>query len=136
MISEAKHSIDLVSVVESAGVEFEQRGSRHVGLCPFHDDHNPSFYVFPDGHYKCFSCQEYGDSIDFVQKLYSLPFKDALKYLGIEPGEMAPEVRRDIRKRKLQREKVEAHKKRIADLQNTFLILISAPTRQQNPSTQ
>jgi len=48
MIEAAKQSIDLVSVVESAGVELKQRGNRHVGLCPFHTEKTPSFYVFPD----------------------------------------------------------------------------------------
>jgi hypothetical protein len=101
-----KESIDLVSVVESAGVELRQRGTRHVGLCPFHTEKTPSFYVFPDNRFKCFGCSESGDSIDFVQKLYGLPFQDALKHLGIEQGEVTPEVRADIKDRKRKAELV------------------------------
>ena len=100
MINEAKQNIDLVSVAESAGVEFVRRGTRHVGLCPFHAERAPSFYVFPDNRFKCFGCGEHGDVIDFVQKMYGLSFPDALKHLGIEQGELTPEIKRDIERRK------------------------------------
>ena len=111
MIAELKESIDLASVVEAAGVELKQRGTRHVGLCPFHDEKTPSFYVFPDGHYKCWGCGEYGDSIDFTQKYYNLSFKDALKHLGIEQGPVTPAIRRDIAERKRKAELVKEFRK-------------------------
>ena len=50
MIQTAKQNIDLHSLVESAGVELRQHGNRHVGLCPFHTERTPSFYVFDDHH--------------------------------------------------------------------------------------
>jgi hypothetical protein len=100
MIAEIKREIDLVSVVEAFGVEVRQHGARHVGLCPFHAERTPSFYVFQDNHYKCFGCGEHGDVIDFVQKHYGLSFQDALKHLGIEQGRVTPEVKQDIKKRK------------------------------------
>ncbi|MGD9230684.1 MAG: CHC2 zinc finger domain-containing protein [Desulfobacterales bacterium] len=99
-ISEIKQNIDLVSVMESAGVELKRSGTRHVGLCPFHAEKTPSFFVFRDNHFKCFGCGEHGDCIDFVQKMYGLSFPDALKYLGIEQGEPTPETRRKIERRK------------------------------------
>jgi hypothetical protein len=99
MIAELKQNIDLVSVVESSGVELARRGTRHVGLCPFHTEKTPSFFVFQDNHYKCFGCGERGDVIDFVQKLYGLSFPDALKHLGIQQGRITPEVKRDIERR-------------------------------------
>jgi len=83
MISELKNSIDLVSVVETAGVELSHHGNKHLGLCPLHAEKTPSFYVFQDNRFKCFGCGERGDVIDFVQKLYGLSFVDALKHLGI-----------------------------------------------------
>ena len=100
MICELKQNIDLASVVESAGIELKRSGTRHVGLCPFHADKTPSFFVFQDNHYKCFGCGEHGDCIDFIQKLHGLSFKDALKHLGIEQGRITPKVKRDIEKRK------------------------------------
>jgi hypothetical protein len=95
-----KGNINLVSIVELAGVELRQAGTRHVGLCPLHDEKTPSFYIFPDNRFKCFGCAEHGDAIDFVQKMYGLSFKDALKHLGIEQDKITPEVRRDVEERK------------------------------------
>jgi hypothetical protein len=100
MIAELKQNIDLVSVAESSGVELARRGTRHVGLCPFHAEKTPSFFVFQDNHYKCFGCGASGDCIDFIQKLHGLSFKDALQFLGIEQGEITPKVKRDIERRK------------------------------------
>ena len=100
MIAELKQNIDLVSVVESAGVELHQRGTRHVGLCPFHTERTPSFFVFNDHRFKCFSCQESGDVIDFVRKLHGLSFQDALRHLGIRQSRVTPAVKVDIERRK------------------------------------
>jgi hypothetical protein len=111
MIAELKQSIDLASIVESAGIELRRSGHRHVGLCPFHDERDPSFTVFDGGGWKCFGCGEHGDVIDFVQKIYGLSFKDALKYLGIETGPMTPKVQRDIKKQKRRSELVKQFRK-------------------------
>jgi CHC2-type zinc finger protein len=107
MIADLKQNIDLVPVVQAAGVELKQRGTRHVGLCPFHSEKTPSFYVFDDNHYKCFGgCGEHGDVIDFVQKLYDLSFPEALRHLGIERGELTPQMKARIRERKQKAELV------------------------------
>lgn len=121
MISELKNNIDLVSAVESAGVELRRSGSRHVGLCPFHTEKTASFFVFQDNHFKCFGCGEWGDAIDFIQKLHGLSFPEALKYLGIEQGEITPKVRQDIERRKRRAELV----KRFRDWEERYCIYIS-----------
>lgn len=100
MIADLKQNIDLVLVANTAGIELTRSGPRHVGLCPFHTEKTPSFYVFQDNHYKCFGCGERGDVIDFIQKLHGLSFPDALKHLGIERGEITPEIRQDVERRK------------------------------------
>ena len=100
MIAEFKQNIDIVSVVKSAGVDLQQRGTRHIGLCPLHTEKTPSFFVFDDNRFKCFGCQESGDVIDFVRKLHGLSFQDALKHLGIERGSKTPAGSRDIERRK------------------------------------
>jgi len=57
------------------------------GLCPFHDEHTPSFHVRPQvGMYHCFGCGEGGDVIDFVQKIDGLPFSEAVEYLAGRVG--------------------------------------------------
>lgn len=47
-----------------------------IGLCPFHDDHNPSFVVYPT-RYKCFSCGASGDAIQFYRDHYGMSFTEA-----------------------------------------------------------
>lgn len=101
-----KTSINLTEIVEAAGVELKRQGNRHMGLCPFHADETPSFYVFPDGHFKCFGCGEYGDVIDFIEKLHGCNFKEALSILGIKPEGLTPQKRRQIERLKRQRELV------------------------------
>ena len=92
-----KESIDLIAVIKRAGIELKCSGSRHTALCPFHEDQTPSFFVFPDGHWRCFSCQIGGDAIDFVMLKYGLSFQDAFKHLGIEQGKLTPQKRQEIK---------------------------------------
>lgn len=126
MISELKQNIDLAQVVRESGIELRSSSSRYVGLCPFHEDRTPSFFIFQDNHYKCFGCQESGDAIDFVQKMYGLSFKDALKYLGIQEGKITPKVKQEIQRRKREIQKAKAAKKFEADLCYTLSMLIDA----------
>jgi DNA primase len=106
-----KDHIDLARVVESAGVELRRQGSRHVALCPFHDENTPSFFVFGDRRFKCFGCGESGDVIDFVQKQFGLSFQDALKHLGIEQGRITPEMQRHIEQQKRKAELIKKFRK-------------------------
>lgn len=56
-------------------------GKHFMTLCPLHKERTPSFVVYPDNHFYCFGCNEGGDSIALVQKLYGLGFVDAVKKL-------------------------------------------------------
>jgi len=57
-------------------------GKDFIGLCPFHSERNPSFTIYKGGtRYKCFSCGESGDTIDFVMKTKKLSFPEAVKLL-------------------------------------------------------
>lgn len=57
-------------------------GKNLKGLCPFHDDKRPSFYVFPKTNTCwCFSCSAGGDSIKFIQLTHNYSFKETIKYL-------------------------------------------------------
>jgi len=109
-VQEARTRIDLAEVVQTAGVELTLRGSRHVGLCPFHAEKTPSFFIFPNNRYKCFGCGEYGDVIDFVQKHYGLSFPDALKHLRIETGKLTPRAKEQMKKRQRERQEAEGFK--------------------------
>lgn len=81
-IAAAKAAVRIEEVVAQY-VDLKLRGSRYLGLCPFHEDRNPSFSVFPDsGRYKCFSCGESGDVIDFVARIEGIPVGVAAKRLA------------------------------------------------------
>ncbi len=57
-------------------------GSRFTGLCCFHEEKTPSFYIFPDNRWHCFgACSTGGDVINFIMKLKKLTFPEAVRYL-------------------------------------------------------
>lgn len=73
---------DIVEVV-SDFVSLKRRGANYVGLCPFHNDRSPSFYVSKSkGMCKCFSCGEGGSAVSFLMKLEQMSFSEALRYLA------------------------------------------------------
>lgn len=75
-------SADIVDVV-SDFVTLRKRGANYVGLCPFHNDRTPSFYVSKaKGLCKCFACGEGGSSVGFIMKHEQLSYHDALLYLA------------------------------------------------------
>ncbi|MDR1369360.1 MAG: DNA primase [Dysgonamonadaceae bacterium] len=82
-----------ISDVVSDFVTLRKRGVNYVGLCPFHEDKTPSFYVSPAKNIcKCFACGEGGTPVHFVMKHEQLTYYEALKYLakkyGIEVNEI------------------------------------------------
>src|SRR5438034_9088752 len=68
-IADIKIRYPLLEVVERAGVRLKRSGShRWQGLCPFHADRNPSFFVDVERQrFVCFGCKARGDVIDFVR---------------------------------------------------------------------
>jgi len=115
MLIAKKNNIDIVYIIESAGIELKRSGTRHIGLCPFHAEKTPSFTLFPDGGFKCFGCGESGDVIDFVKKLHGLSFQDALKHFGIEQGRITPKMSAEIKQRKRRTELIKQFKKWCGD---------------------
>jgi len=81
-ISKIQDSAQIVDVV-SDFVTLRRRGVNFVGLCPFHDDHSPSFYVSPSKNIcKCFVCGEGGTPVNFIMKHEQLSYYEALKYVA------------------------------------------------------
>lgn len=89
-------------------VTLHRKGRDFIGLCPFHDDTNPSFSVSTSKNIcKCFSCGEGGTPLSFIMKHENLSFPEAIKYLGRKYGieviekEMTPEemARKDEREK-------------------------------------
>ncbi len=57
-------------------------GRTFVGRCLFHDDHAPSFVVYPDDqHFHCFGCGAHGDALDFLMRIEKLTFPEAVETL-------------------------------------------------------
>jgi len=75
---------DLVGLIgESVALQAVRGGRDFIGLCPFHDDHTPSFHVYPDRqYYRCWACNEGGDCYSFVMKRERLEFREALEMLA------------------------------------------------------
>ncbi len=86
VIEEIKRRVDIVSLIERH-VSLERVGSRFRGVCPFHSETKPSFYVNPDlGLFYCFGCQASGDVIDFYCKINGVDFPQAVIELAQEMG--------------------------------------------------
>ena len=73
--------------VVSDFVTLRKRGVNYVGLCPFHDDKTPSFYVSPAKNLcKCFACGKGGNPVHFIMEHEQFSFPDALRYLAKKYG--------------------------------------------------
>jgi hypothetical protein len=82
-LQEATRDINLLRAVVSKKVELN---TDDYGLCPFHEDSDASFHLFKAGSGKarfyCFGCEAQGDGVDFVRRLYSYGFKDAVSFIA------------------------------------------------------
>ena len=68
-------------------VPLTQRGKNYFGICPFHDDHNPSMSVSPEkGVYKCFVCGNAGNVFNFVMEHEKVSFYEAVKIVADKIG--------------------------------------------------
>lgn len=85
------HKEDIDKIFEAARIEevvgdyvtLKKRGVNLIGLCPFHDEKTPSFYVSPaKGIYKCFGCGKGGHSVNFVMEKELMSYPDALRQLA------------------------------------------------------
>ena len=72
-------------------VSLKRTGKDYTGLCPFHDDKNPSMHVNEEkGFFHCFSCGAGGDVFGFVMKYNSIGFMDAARELAQRAGVALP----------------------------------------------
>ncbi len=83
-IDRLKRVTDLAALARSRGVELKKHGSRDlIGLCPFHDDKDPSFVVTPGkGLFHCLGCGAAGNAIQFVEKFDGISFRHAFELLN------------------------------------------------------
>lgn len=100
--------IDAAEIVDvvSQYVTLKRRGVNYVGLCPFHTDKTPSFYVSPSKNIcKCFACGEAGSAVHFIMKHEQLSYYEALRFL-------AKRYNIEVQERELTDEQKEAYNER------------------------
>lgn len=90
-VADVRSRHELVAFIESAGVKLRRRGRDHVGLCPFHNDTEPSLSVSATKQWWCClgACSAGGkklggDVIEFARRLWSVSFVEAVARLGGE----------------------------------------------------
>ena len=90
---QVQHATDIVALI-GEHVALRARGREFVGLCPFHDDKNPSMYVVPAKQiYKCFACDAGGDVFSFVMDYHKMTFPEALRHLAERANIQLPSTR-------------------------------------------
>src|ERR1700730_3611252 len=73
-------------------VKLARRGREYAGLCPFHHEKTPSFYVVEDkSFFHCCVCGAHGDAIGFVMRADNLDFIEAVEKLAGEAGLAVPQ---------------------------------------------
>jgi DNA primase len=87
VVDAIKRQVDLVAYI-GRFTPLQKSGRSYRGLCPFHTEKTPSFYVFPErGTWRCFgACGEGGDLFTFVEKRENVDFRGALRILAAEAG--------------------------------------------------
>ena len=82
MIEHLRENVNIIEYI-SQYVELVEKGSNHVGLCPFHHDNNPSFKVSKTKNiFKCFSCGKSGNIFNFVMLYHKVSFHESLNILS------------------------------------------------------
>ena len=90
-IEELTRRTDITELIGSY-VQLKRKGRLYGGLCPFHSEKSPSFYVYPDTQsFYCFGCGAGGDAITFTKKINSIDYPEAVKLLAARAGMPEPE---------------------------------------------
>ncbi|MGB4644829.1 MAG: DNA primase [Dictyoglomaceae bacterium] len=117
-VEDVKQRINIVDII-SRYVNLRKSGKNYVGLCPFHQEKTPSFYVNPDkGLYHCFGCGASGDVFSFLLNYRNITFMEALEELAHEVGLELPK-RED--KRASEENIILEINKAVANFYNLFL---------------
>lgn len=104
-IDRIKDAADIYDVV-SEFVSLKRVGQNYRGLCPFHNDRTPSFYVTPSrGICHCFTCGEGGDAVSFLMKHEQYSYPDALRWLARRYGITIEEEQRTDEQRREESER-------------------------------
>ena len=102
IVDEIKTRIDIVDLVANY-VPLNKSGVNYRGLCPFHSEKTPSFFVFTDRQtWRCFgACASGGDVFSFIMAIETIDFSEALKKLADIAGIKIPAIAVACRRRSL-----------------------------------
>jgi DNA primase len=105
-VQQVKEATDIVQLIGER-VKLVRSGTSFKGLCPFHSEKTPSFFVSEQiQRYRCFGCGGTGDVYDFLQKFDGLTFAESLEYLADRAGIKLKDYQRtpedDLRERLLE----------------------------------
>lgn len=81
-VEQVRLATDIVELI-GGYVPLKRVGRNHRGLCPFHSERTPSFYVNPERQsYHCFGCGVGGSTFNFVMAMEKLEFPEAVRFLA------------------------------------------------------
>ncbi len=105
-IDEVRQKTDIVEVI-GRNVSLKKAGRMFRGLCPFHSEKNPSFFVYPEQQrWHCFGCNIGGDVFSFVMKKEGMEFKEALYQLADRAGVTITATRPEVEAEKKEKERL------------------------------
>jgi DNA primase len=104
VIEDVRTRISLSDIIGER-VTLKRSGRNQVGLCPFHPEKTPSFYVNDEeGYFHCFGCGKKGSVFDFVMDTRGFSFPEAVRFLAARAGIQVPEetggVKREFAERR------------------------------------
>jgi DNA primase len=93
VIDDVKQKIDITDII-GQHITLTKSGRTFRGLCPFHGEKHPSFYVYPEQQsWHCFGCNTGGDAFSFIMKKQGIDFGEALRELALKAGVTIPSKR-------------------------------------------
>lgn len=93
IIDDVKQKLDIIDII-GQHVALTKSGHTFRGLCPFHGEKHPSFYVYPEQQsWHCFGCNTGGDAFSFLMKKQGIDFGEALRELAQKAGVVIPSQR-------------------------------------------
>ncbi|TFG65480.1 MAG: DNA primase, partial [Anaerolineales bacterium] len=86
VVDDIKDKLDISDYIRRH-IQLQKAGRNFRGLCPFHTEKTPSFFVFPDnGRWHCFGCGKGGDIFTFAMEVEGVDFHTALEDLAAQAG--------------------------------------------------
>ncbi|HEY2472896.1 MAG TPA: CHC2 zinc finger domain-containing protein [Terracidiphilus sp.] len=98
-VERLKREVSVQRLAEARGIKLHRHGADLLGLCPFHDDRNPSLVITPAKNlWHCLgACNAGGSSIDWVMRAQGVSFRHAVELLRADHLPLAAEPIKPVR---------------------------------------